>query len=200
MIISLIAAASTNNVIGKENRLVWSLPNDMKFFKNTTWGMPVVMGRKTFEALTGGPLPGRYNFVVTRNKDWDPHNPKVRAAPSLGQAIMLAQGTDCKECFVIGGGEIYAEAMPLGDRIYLTRVHAVVDGDAFFPVIDEKTWEMVSHLDFPADEKHAYAYSFQVWEPVGRAKDQHSQERLLERTVRNILTSPQTIVWRKPNK
>jgi hypothetical protein len=91
--------------------------------------------------------------------------------------------------------------MPLADRIYLTRVHTVVEGDTFFPVIDEKAWEMVSHLDFPADEKHAYAYSFQVWEPVGRAaKDQHSMERVLERTVRNILTSPQTIVWRKPNQ
>jgi dihydrofolate reductase len=172
MIISLIAAASTNNVIGKENRLVWNLPNDMKFFKNTTWGMPVIMGRKTYEALAGEPLPGRYNFVITRNKDWDPHNTKVKVAPGIEQAINLAAGTDCKECFVIGGGEIYAEALPLADRIYLTRVHTVVEGDAYFPVIDEKTWEMVSHLDFPADEKHAYAYSFQVWEPIRRDKDQ----------------------------
>jgi dihydrofolate reductase len=200
MIISLIAAASNNNVIGKENKLVWHLPNDMKFFKNTTWGMPVIMGRKTYESLAGEPLPGRYNFVVTRNKDWDPHNAKVRSAPSLGQAIMLARGTDCKESFVIGGGEIYAEAMPLADRIYLTRVHTVVEGDAYFPVIDGKTWEMVSHLDFPADEKHAYAYSFQVWEPIGRARDQHSEERALERAVRNMLTNPQTVVWRKPNQ
>lgn len=201
MIISLIAAASTNNVIGKENQLVWHLPNDMKFFKNTTWGMPVIMGRKTYEALAGEPMPGRYNFVVTRNKEWDPHSAKVMVAGDLEPAIKMASGTDCKECFVIGGGEIYAAAMPLADRIYLTRVHTVVEGDAYFPVIDEKAWEMVSHLDFPADEKHAYAYSFQVWEPTGRAaKDQHAMERVLERTVRNILTSPQTIVWRKPNQ
>ena len=201
MIISLIAAASTNNVIGKENHLVWHLPNDMKFFKNTTWGMPVIMGRKTFEALAGEPLPGRYNFVVTRNKEWDPHNAKVTVAGNLEQAFGLARGTDCKECFVIGGGEIYTAAMSLADRIYLTRVHAVVEGDAYFPVIDEKAWEMVSHLDFPADEKHAYAYSFQVWEPIGRAaNDRHAEERVLERAVRNILTSKQTIVWRKPNQ
>jgi dihydrofolate reductase len=200
MIISLIAAASTNNVIGKENRLVWHLPNDMKFFKNTTWGMPVIMGRKTYEALAGEPLPGRYNFVVTRNKDWDPHNAKVTVAGDLRQVFGLVSGTDCKECFVIGGGEIYTAAMPLADKIYLTRVHTVVDGDAYFPVIDEKRWEMVSHLDFAADEKHAYAYSFQVWEPIGRAKDQHSEERALERAVKNILTSKQTIVWRKPNQ
>ena len=78
MIISLIAAASTNNVIGKDNKLLWSLPNDMKFFKNTTWGMPVIMGRKTYDALAGEPLPGRFNFVITRNREWDPHNEKVR--------------------------------------------------------------------------------------------------------------------------
>jgi len=201
MIISLIAAASTNNVIGKDNQLVWHLPNDMKFFKNTTWGMPVIMGRKTYEALAGEPLPGRYNFVVTRNKEWDAHNAKVTVAADLGQAFKLAHGTDCKECFVIGGGEIYTAAMPLADRIYLTRVHAVVEGDAYFPVIDEKTWKMVSHLDFPADEKHAYAYSFQVWEPKGgAARDQHSMERVLERTVGNVLTDKHTIVWRKPNQ
>jgi dihydrofolate reductase len=171
MIISLIAAASTNNVIGKEGKLLWSLPNDLKFFKNTTWGMPVVMGRKTFDALAGQPLPGRFNFVVTRNKDWDPGKAKVQVAPGLGQAISLARETDCKECFVIGGGEIYAEAMPIADKIYLTRVHTVVEGDAYFPVIDEKVWEMTSHMDFPVDDNHAFTYSFQVWEPIRRSKE-----------------------------
>jgi dihydrofolate reductase len=171
MIISLIAAASTNNVIGKEGKLLWNLPNDMKFFKNSTWGMPVIMGRKTLDALAGQPLPGRFNFVITRNKDWDPHNPKVQVAPGLEQAISLAEGTDCKESFVIGGGEIYAEAMPLADKIYLTRVHTVVEGDAYFPVIDEKVWEMTGDMDFPVDDKHAFAYSFQVWEPIRRSKE-----------------------------
>jgi dihydrofolate reductase len=184
MIISLIAAASTNNVIGKEGKLLWSLPNDMKFFKNTTWGMPVIMGRKTFDALAGEPLPGRFNFVITRNKDWDPgmakggaggqvpgigDRPKVQVAGDLGEALRLAGQTDCKESFVIGGGEIYAEAMPLADKIYLTRVHMVVEGDAYFPVIDEKVWEMTSHMDFPVDDKHAFAYSFQGWEPIRRS-------------------------------
>jgi len=164
MIISLIVAASTNNAIGKDNKLLWHLPNDMKFFKNTTWGMPVVMGRKTFEALAGEPLPGRFNFVVTRQPDWRPGRDSVRVAADLSAALELAKETDCKETFVIGGGEIYAEAMPLVDRIYMTRVHAVLDGDTFFPVIDEKHWRMVSELAFPADEKHAYAYSFQLWQ------------------------------------
>jgi dihydrofolate reductase len=95
MVISLILAASTNNAIGKDNRLLWHLPSDMKFFKNTTWGMPVVMGRKTFDALAGDPLPGRFNFVITRNKDWDPHTTKVRVAPDLSAALRLAEETDC---------------------------------------------------------------------------------------------------------
>jgi dihydrofolate reductase len=164
MIISLIVAASTNNVIGKDNQLLWHLPNDMKFFKNTTWGMPVVMGRKTFDALAGNPLPGRFNFVITRKRDWKPNNDKVKVEGTLEGAISAAGKTDCKEVFVIGGGEIYVAAMPIADRIYMTRVNAVLDGDTRFPVIDEEEWEMVSHLDFAADEKNAYAHSFQVWE------------------------------------
>jgi dihydrofolate reductase len=165
MIISLIVAASTNNVIGKDNRLLWHLPSDMKYFKNTTWGMPVVMGRKTYEALAGEPLPGRFNFVITRNKDWDPgKEKKALVAPDLETALRMAEETDCKETFVIGGGQIYAEAMPVADRIYMTRVHTVLEGDTWFPVIDEKVWELTDNRDFPVDEKHAFAYSFQVWE------------------------------------
>jgi dihydrofolate reductase len=170
MIISLIVAASENNVIGKDNQLPWHLPNDMKFFKNTTWGMPVIMGRKTFEALAGGPLPGRFNFVITRRKDWRPPESDVQVAGDLQGALTLAAATDCKEVFVIGGGQVYAEAMPLADRIYMTRVHAVLEGDAWFPPIDGKAWREVSNLDFPADDKHAYAYSFQLWERVSSTK------------------------------
>jgi dihydrofolate reductase len=164
MIISLLVAASTNNVIGKEGKLLWHLPNDMKFFKNTTWGMPVVMGRKTYESLAGEPLPGRFNFVITRSRDWDPHNEKAKVVAGLTEAIDAAAETDCRETFVIGGGQIYAEAMAIADRIYMTRVDAVLEGDTWFPAISEKDWEMISHLDFSPDEKHAYAYSFQVWE------------------------------------
>jgi dihydrofolate reductase len=164
MIISLIVAASTNNAIGKDNKLLWHLPNDMKYFKNTTWGMPVVMGRKTFEALAGEPLPGRFNFVITRQKDWHPGREGVGVAADLDEALRLAAATDCKETFVIGGGQVYAEAMPDADRIYMTRVHVIVEGDTYFPPIEEKEWQQVSNLDFPADDKHAWPYSFQVWE------------------------------------
>ncbi len=164
MIVSLIVAASTNNVIGKNNQLLWHLPNDMKFFKNTTWGMPVVMGRKTYESLAGGALPGRFNFVITRKTGWDPHDDKVKVVATMGQAIAAAGETDCREVFVIGGGQIYAESMASADRIYMTRVHAVLEGDTWFPAIDGKEWALHSELNFPVDEKHAYAYSFQVWE------------------------------------
>jgi dihydrofolate reductase len=164
MIISLIAAASTNNVIGKDSKLLWHLPNDMKFFRNTTWGMPVIMGRKTYDALAGEPLPGRFNFVITRNRSWDPRNGKVKVVGSLAGAVEAAGETDAKEVFVIGGGEIYQQSMAIADKIYLTRVHTVVEGDAYFPVIDEALWQLTSSQDLPADEKHAYAYSFQLWE------------------------------------
>ena len=164
MIISLIVAASTNNVIGKDNKLLWHLPNDMKFFRNTTWGMPVIMGRKTYDALAGEPLPGRFNFVITRSGEWDPQHEKVKVVVSLAAAVAAAGETDAKEVFVIGGGEIYHQSMAIADKIYMTRVHTIVEGDTYFPVIDEGQWQLTSNLDFPADEKHAYAYSFQVWE------------------------------------
>jgi len=117
MIISFIVAASTNNVIGKNNQLPWSLPNDMKFFKNTTWAMPVLMGRKSFESL-GKPLPGRLNVVITRQNDWKPEGASV--VHSVEDAIKVAAAADYNEAFIIGGGEIFKEAMPVADKIYLT--------------------------------------------------------------------------------
>jgi dihydrofolate reductase len=161
MIISLIVAASTNNVIGKNNQLLWSLPNDMKFFKNTTWAMPVLMGRKTFESL-GKPLPGRLNIVITRQKDLKLEGATI--VNSLDEALKAAATADYNEAFVIGGGEIFKDAMEIADKIYLTRVDAELDGDAFFPPIDPSKWKMVSNQSFPVDAKHAYAYHFQLWE------------------------------------
>ena len=161
MTISLVAAASENNVIGKDNKLLWHLPNDMKSFKNTTWGMPVIMGRKTFESVDNQPLNGRTNVVVTRQDDYKAEGAVV--VKSLDDAFFIVKEMDVNEVFVIGGGEIFKEIFPKSDKIYLTRVHTVIEGDAFFPEISEKDWKLTSHLDFPADEKHAYAYSFQVW-------------------------------------
>ena len=161
MILSAVVAASTNNVIGKDNNLLWHLPNDMKFFKNTTWGMPVIMGRKTFESL-GKPLTGRTNILITRKPDFAVEGIKV--VRTLEEAILVAADADAKEAFIIGGGEIYRQTLPLVHRVYLTRVHVTLDGDTFFPVIEKKDWQILSQLDFTADEKHKYDYSFQVWE------------------------------------
>ena len=161
MTISLVVAASENNVIGKDNRLLWHLPNDMKFFKNTTWGMPVIMGRKTFESL-GKPLTGRTNIVMTRDKDWTANGTTVSS--NMDEALRAAADTDAREVFVIGGGEIFQQVLPQANRVYLTRVHTSLGGDAFFPELPAKEWELLSQLDFTADAKHAYAYSFQVWQ------------------------------------
>ena len=161
MVISLIVAASENNVIGKNNQLLWHLPNDLKFFKNTTWGMPVIMGRKTFEAVNK-PLPGRFNIVITRQPDWKTEG--VIIATDLEDAIKKADSTNCKEFFIIGGGEIYKSAIEKADKIYMTRVHADFDGDTFFPVIDESKWQLTHDQNFKADEKHLYPYSFQTWD------------------------------------
>lgn len=163
MIISLIVAATENNVIGKDNRLLWRLPNDLKFFKNTTWGMPLVMGRKTFESISPEPLPGRYNIVITRNERWNPHKENMWIVHSIQEAIDKAKETDCKELFIAGGGEIFKESMGIANKIYMTRVHTKLDGDTSFPEMKQNEWEKVFNLDFSADEKHAYAYSFETW-------------------------------------
>ena len=161
MILTLVVAAARNNVIGKDNQLLWRLPNDTRYFKNVTWGMPVLMGRKTFESL-GKPLAGRTNIVLTRNGSWKADG--VTVVKNLDDAIFVAKQMDVKELMVIGGGEIYKMAMPKAGRIHLTRVEAEVEGDAYFPEIDQLLWKLVSRTDHAADEKHAYAYSFQVWE------------------------------------
>lgn len=165
MNINIVVAVSENQVIGKDNQLLWHLPNDMKFFKNTTWGMPVIMGRKTYESL-GKPLTGRTNIVVTTNTGWSA--PGTIAVSSLEAALTAAAATDAKEVYVIGGGEIYRHALPVTHRVYLTRVHSQIEGDTFFPELPVSEWSLHSRLDFPTDEKHAFAYSFEVWDRIAK--------------------------------
>jgi len=163
MILSLVVAASTNNAIGKNNQLLWQLPNDLKFFKNVTWAMPVAMGRKSFDSLGGKPLNGRLNIVITRQKDFVADG--IVVVHNFNDAVFLAQQHDYKELMILGGGEIYKEAMPVADKIYITRVHAVFnDADTFFPEIDPSKFQLTSNQDFFKDDKHAYDYSFQLWE------------------------------------
>jgi dihydrofolate reductase len=163
MILSIVVAASTNNAIGKNNQLLWHLPNDLKFFKNVTWAMPVVMGRKSFDSLGGKPLNGRLNIVITRQKDFLADG--IAVVNNFDDAVFLAQQHDYKELMILGGGEIYKQSIDRTDKIYITRVHAVFeDADTFFPEIDEHKFQLTSNQDFFADEKHAYDYSFQLWE------------------------------------
>ena len=169
MTISLVVAASENNAIGQNNALLWKLPNDMKFFKNLTWGMPVIMGRKTFESMASRPLPGRINIVISRNPDALPIMENVWPANSLENAISLAHSTDSLEAFIIGGGDIYKQSITIADRIYMTRVHAhYPDADTFFPAIDESLFKIADAIDMQADEKHAQAYRFETWQRVDK--------------------------------
>ncbi len=160
MIISLLVAADENNVIGKNNQLPWHLPSDLRYFKNLTWGMPILMGRKTFDSI-GKPLPGRKTIVITRSRDWKQE--QVHTVHSLKDAIDKAVEFGVKEIFVIGGAEIFTSAFPEARRIYLTRIHHQFDGDVYFPAMGAE-WELVENKDVAADEKNAYAHSFQVWE------------------------------------
>ena len=168
MIVSLIAAASENNVIGRQGRLPWHLPSDMKHFRELTAGHPVIMGRKTYESI-GRPLPKRRNIVVSHRKDLQIEGCEV--VGSVDGALALASNfqlptSSTSEIFVIGGGEIYRQALARADRIYLTRVHTTIDGDALFPEIDRKEWKEVSREDHSADQEDAVAYTFLTYDRV----------------------------------
>jgi dihydrofolate reductase len=160
MKVSLVVAASDNHMIGKDNQLLWHLPKDMKFFKDTTWAMPVIMGRKTFESLGQRVLPGRLNIILTKQTGLSYANTEV--VGSLTEAIQLAEHEQYAEVFVIGGGQIYQEAMSIADTIYMTRVHTQIEGDTLFPELDDK-WILEYRYPNAADEKHAYAFDFECW-------------------------------------
>lgn len=160
-IISLLVAASENNVIGKNNQLPWHLPNDLKYFKNLTWGMPIVMGRKTFESI-GKPLPGRKSIVITRNRDW--RFDGVAVAHSIEDAVDHSKTYGVKEIFVIGGAHVFEAAFPLAGRLYLTRIHQHFDGDVFLPSINQSEWRIVKSHHHAADEKNRYDHTYEVWE------------------------------------
>lgn len=159
--LSLIAALADNRVIGRDNRMPWHLPEDLKRFKRVTLGAPVIMGRKTFESILaalGKPLPGRTNIVVTRNRDYA--QPGCTVASSLDEAIALAGAAE--QVFVVGGGEIYAQALPRAQRLYLTLVHIDVDGDAYFPAFAASEWREIEREAGTGDP----AFEFVTYERV----------------------------------
>lgn len=157
--ISMIAAIGENNSLGKEGKLLWRLPHDLKRFKKLTLGHPVIMGRKTFETLPT-PLPGRTNIIVTRQKDFSAEGCQV--AHSLEEAIKLAKNADgSEEICIVGGGEIYTLGLKVADKMELTRVHEhFKDADAFFPEFDLKTWKLESEIFRSKDKKHPHNFSY----------------------------------------
>jgi len=164
MKISIIAAVAKNRVIGKANDLPWRLPDDMKFFMQTTKGHHVLMGRKNYESLPEKfrPLPNRINIVMTRQKNFIAAGCTV--VNDLQDGIELARKNGEQELFIMGGAEVYSLAFAKTDLLYLTEINAEIEGDTFFPEFDKKNWNELSHQHHPVDEKHIYAFDFVVYQ------------------------------------
>jgi len=157
MILAAIVATDLNNAIGKNNQLLWHLPADLKFFKSTTMGCPIIMGRKTFESI-GRLLPGRKNIIITRNTDFKYEGAEVYH--SVEEAI---ENCSDEKVFIIGGAEIYKLSIHLLDELYVTKVKHEFEADTFYPEIKSSEFEMVWEECHNADEKNNYAYCFQKW-------------------------------------
>jgi len=157
--VSAVIAAAENNAIGKDNKLLWHLPNDLRFFKRITSGHTVIMGRKTYESV-GMPLPNRRNVVITRQQHYALKDAEV--VHSIETALARCEGE--AEVFIVGGAEIYKQAMPFTDRVYLTRVHASLPADTYFSGLDERDWKLISAEKHDPDERHAFGYTFEVYE------------------------------------
>ena len=165
MILSLIAVIGKNNEIGKDNRLLCRLPSDLKRFKAITSGHTVIMGRKTFESLPNGPLPNRRNIIISRNKTLVIEGAEVYS--SLDYALL--KSVNETEVFITGGAQIYAQALPIADKLYITRIHASFpEADAFFPSFDWNNWRETDRETFPSDEKNPYPFTFFEYERLMR--------------------------------
>lgn len=158
MKISMIAAMTDERVIGIKNRLPWKLPNDMKWFRQHTLGKPIIMGRKTFESFGSKPLPDRTNIIITRDESYQAKDSIV--VHSIEEALDSAG--DVAEVMIIGGASFYEQMLPRANRLYLTFVHAKIDGDAWFPEVDFSEWNEAEHIDCEADEKNPLAHSFVI--------------------------------------
>lgn len=167
MRLAIIVAQAENRVIGINNKLPWHLPEDLRYFKQVTMSKPIIMGRKTYESI-GRPLPGRTNIVISRQEGYAPE--RVKVVSSLEEAIELAESIciidGAEEAMVIGGAQIYEQALLRADRLYLTQVHASVEGDAWFPAFAMEEWREVGREDFTAMEPNPYDYSFIVLDRV----------------------------------
>ena len=160
--ISFIFAMDKNRVIGKDNQLPWHLPADLKFFKKTTMGHPIIMGRKTYESI-GKPLPGRENIIVTRNVHYHPEGCTV--IHSFAELKKLAAEKQ-EEVFVIGGAELFNTLFPIAERLYITMIAHEFAGDTYFPEFDESDWSLVSVEKGETDERNPYEYSYNIYERI----------------------------------
>lgn len=164
MILSIIVAMAHNHVIGLNNQMPWHLPADLAWFKKNTLNKPVIMGRKTFESI-GWPLPNRHNIVVSRQAVTSNNaNPNISWVQSLEAALSLAQAQLVEEAFVIGGGNIYKQVLPLINRLYLTHIGADLRGDTYFPDYLPEQWKVIYQRDHQADEQNNYPYQFEILE------------------------------------
>lgn len=162
MILSVIVAMAQNRVIGLNNQMPWHLPADLAWFKKNTLNKPVIMGRKTFESI-GRPLPNRHNIVISRQiESIDNKISNVSWVKSIDEAISLAQKQQPDEVFIIGGGNIYKQVLPLIDRLYLTHIDAELQGDTYFPDYLPEQWQVIYQEDHQADEKNSYPYQFKI--------------------------------------
>ena len=161
MLIAIIVAIAKDNVIGKSNTIPWYCPEDLKYFKRTTLGHPVLMGRKTYESLKIKPLPGRKNIVVTRDKNLN--YPGCDMVESVEVGIAQAQTSGAEKLFIIGGADIYQQCLSLASELYVTEVDVDIEGDRYFPSIDYSNWSLMHEHDYHADESNPYSMTFKVF-------------------------------------
>ena len=165
--VSIIVAVARNDVIGREGKLPWRLPHDLNYFKSVTLGKPIIMGRKTFESI-GGPLPARNNLVISRNTDFRAEG--VKTFLSLMPGIEHSREIGATEVIIIGGAALYREALSFAHRLYITEVHATIEGDVYFPTINLNNWVERSREYHSADKGNEYDHSFVVYESVALTK------------------------------
>ncbi|MBS1682668.1 MAG: dihydrofolate reductase [Bacteroidetes bacterium] len=164
MKISIIAAVAQNRTIGKANDLPWRLPDDMKYFMQTTQGHHVVMGRKNYQSLPEKfkPLPNRTNIVISRQKNFSAQGCIV--VNDLPTAVSLSKQNNETELFIIGGAEIYSLALPITDKLFLTEIKAEIEGDTFFPAFEKNAWQEISRVHHPVDAKHSFEFDFVIYQ------------------------------------
>jgi len=164
--LAMIAAMAKNRIIGSDNDMPWHLPDDLKFFKSVTTGKPVIMGRKTFESIGSRPLPNRVNYVISRQLDYECEGAVLVSSVEQALTLIESTGDDPDEVIIMGGGQLYKQILPKADKLYITRIHADIEGDTYFPDWTAFQWSEVARVHHAKDERHAYEFDFITLERV----------------------------------